>query len=238
MMVFFLVFIFHFLFLIFWFLFFFNFGLCFFLFNFFGFWFFFFILFLFFNLCFSFSFLIETLNEWYQTVSAKSSWFVNFHGKTTSKWLTHDPLNTRHVTYPSLPVDDFEYRPQIIYRGVGQRHFPVCSQKDSRLTLPQMKYFEVLTSFASSKTSYFIRLFGILTSDAGIFIRKYCVTYLEYHAVSCPTLVLRPSDFALKMKKTTEKKGKLLKIKNGKTKKSQKLKPKTRIGKKKTENEK
>ena len=67
----------------------------------------------------------------------------------------------------------------------GQRHLPVCSKKESRLTLPYMKYFEILThhyvwsnkefqefptSFASSKTLHFIRrLFGILTSDAGIF---------------------------------------------------------------------
>ena len=57
-------------------------------------------------------------NERYRTLSAKSSWFVNFYSKATSKWRT-DPLRTRHMTYPSLPVDGFGYRPQIIFRGVG-----------------------------------------------------------------------------------------------------------------------
>ena len=140
-------------------------------------------------------------------ISKKRPYNVNFHGKATSKWPT-DPLRERHVTYPSLPVDDFAYRPQIIFKGVGQQHFPFCSQKDNRLTLPWMKYFEILThhyvwsrkefeefptSFASSKTSYFIRLLGILTSDTGILCSLF--------EVSCPILnliVLRPSDFALK----------------------------------------
>ena len=59
-----------------------------------------------------------------------------------------------------------------------------------------MKYLEILThyyawstkefeefptSFVSSKASKFIGLFGILTSDDGIFIRKYYVAYLKYH---------------------------------------------------------
>ena len=47
-----------------------------------------------------------------------SSWFVNFYSKATSKWRT-DALRTRHMTYPSVPVDDFGYRQQIIFRGVG-----------------------------------------------------------------------------------------------------------------------
>ena len=65
-----------------------------------------------------------------------------FHSIATSKWRT-DPLRTGRMTYSSLPVDDFGCQPQI--RGVGQRHFPLCSQKASRLTYPQMKYFEILT---------------------------------------------------------------------------------------------
>lgn len=63
-------------------------------------------------------------NKRYRTVSAKSSWFVNFHSKATSKWRT-DPQRTRHLN--ETP-------------------------------------------------------FGILTSDAGISIRKYYVAYLSYHA--------------------------------------------------------
>ena len=65
---------------------------------------------------------------------------MNFHGKATSKWPT-DPLRKRHVTYPFLPVDDFAYRPQIIFKGVGQQHFPVCSQQDNRLTPPLDEIF-------------------------------------------------------------------------------------------------
>ena len=57
-------------------------------------------------------------NEQNRTVSAKSSWFVNFHSKATSKRRTH-PLRTRHMTYLSIPINDFGYRPQIILRGVG-----------------------------------------------------------------------------------------------------------------------
>ena len=68
-------------------------------------------------------------------LSKKRPYNVNFHSQATSKWST-DPLRTRHVTYSSLPVDDFGYRAQIIFRGVGQRCFLVCSQKDSRLTHP------------------------------------------------------------------------------------------------------
>ena len=49
------------------------------------------------------------------------------------------------MTYLSILIDDFGYQPQIILRGIGQRHFPVCSQKDGRLTFPEMKYFEILT---------------------------------------------------------------------------------------------
>ena len=75
------------------------------------------------------------------------------------------------MTYPSLSVGEFGYRLQITFTGVGQRHFPVCSQKDKGLTLPWRKYFEVLThhyawsnkefeefqtSFASNKTSYYM----------------------------------------------------------------------------------
>ena len=131
------------------------------------------------------------------SVSAKSSWFVNFHSKAISKWRTY-PLRTRCMTYPSLSVGDFGYRSQIIFRGVAQRQFPVCSQKGRGLTLPKMKYFEILThhyawsnkelkefptSFASSKTSYFIRFFGMLTSDAGIFRQEILCCLLE---VSCP----------------------------------------------------
>lgn len=74
------------------------------------------------------------------------------------------------MTYFSIPIDDFRSQPQIIFRGVGQQ-----------FTLPLMKYFGILihhytwsnkelknfpVSFKLSKTSYFIRLFGILTSDA------------------------------------------------------------------------
>ena len=77
-------------------------------------------------------------NELYRTVSANSPWFVNFHSKTTSKWRS-DPLRARHMTYPSLPVDDFGYRPQIIFRVVGSN---ISLQKASRLTHPSMKYFE------------------------------------------------------------------------------------------------
>ena len=90
--------------------------------------------------------------------------------------------NNTWITFLS-PWAIFGNRSEIIFRGVGQQHFPVCSQKDRGLTLPYMKYFEILThhyvwsnkeleefpaSFASSKTSYFIRLFGILTFDVGI----------------------------------------------------------------------
>ena len=121
------------------------------------------------------------------------------------------------MTYPSLTVREFGYRSEIIFRGVGQQHFPVCSQKERGHTLPYMKYFEILThhyvwsnkeleefpaSFASCKTSYFIPLFGKLTSDARIFRQQILCCLIE---VSCPILNLivlhvRPSDFALKRK--------------------------------------
>ena len=118
------------------------------------------------------------------------------------------------ITFLS-PWAIFGNRSEIIFRGVGQQHFPVCSQKERGLTLPYMKYFEILThhyvwsnkeleefpaSFASSKTSYFIPLFGILTSDARIFRQEILCCLIE---VSCPILnliVLRPSDLALKRK--------------------------------------
>ena len=60
-----------------------------------------------------------------------------------------------------------------------------------------MKYFEILThhyawsnkeldefptEFVSIKMSYLMRFFGILTSDTVIFIRKYYLVYLKYHA--------------------------------------------------------
>ena len=57
-------------------------------------------------------------NARYQTVCAKSSWLLNFHTKAASKWRI-DSLRMRHMTYPSLPVADFGYWPQIIFRGVG-----------------------------------------------------------------------------------------------------------------------
>ena len=78
-------------------------------------------------------------------MSKKRPHNVNFQSKATAKWPTY-PLRMRHVTHPSLPVDDFGYRPQIIFRGEDQRHFPVCSQKDRRLTLPQMKYSRYITT--------------------------------------------------------------------------------------------
>ena len=72
-------------------------------------------------------------------LSKKRPYIVNFLSKLTSKWPT-DPLRARHVTYPYLPVetpvDDFGHQPQVIFRGKGQRHFPVSYQKDRRLTLP------------------------------------------------------------------------------------------------------
>ena len=116
---------------------------------------------------------------------------------TSRKTAAKETTKTRHTTYLSIPIDDFGYRPQIILSGVGRRQFSDCSQKDSRLTLPWMKYFEILSqhyvwlnrefeefpaSFASSKTSYFIQHFGILTSTARIFVRKYYVAYMTYHA--------------------------------------------------------
>ena len=72
-------------------------------------------------------------NERYRTVSAKSSWFVNFHSKAISKWWT-DPMRTRHTTYP-LSRRRFRIRSQIIFSGVGQRHFPVCSEKTLQRTV-------------------------------------------------------------------------------------------------------
>ena len=76
-----------------------------------------------------------------------------------------------------------------------------------------MKYFEILThhyawsnkefeefqtSFASSKTTYFIRLFGILTSEAGIFRQEILCCLLKVSCSILTLIVLRPSDFALK----------------------------------------
>ena len=104
------------------------------------------------------------------------------------------------MTYPSLPVDDFAHRPeiQIVFRGARSTTFPSLISK-GQLTHPlpdeifrdtytplyawsNKEFVEFPTSFASSKTSYFIRLFGILTSDAGIFVWKYYLAYLKYHA--------------------------------------------------------
>ena len=99
----------------------------------------------------------------------------NFHSKVISKWRT-DLLRKRHMTYPSLPVGDFGYRSQVIFRGVGQRHFPFCSQKASSLTHPSMndisRYLptttrgvtEFSTSFDPSKASYCV--LPLWTSDA------------------------------------------------------------------------
>ena len=104
------------------------------------------------------------------------------------------------MTYPSLPVDDFAHRPQIqiIFRGAKSATFPSLFSKGQlthpppdeifRDTYPPLyawsnkEFEEFPTSFASSKTSYFIRLFGLLTSDAGIFVWKYYLAYLKYHA--------------------------------------------------------
>ena len=124
-------------------------------------------------------------NERYRSV-AKSSWFINFRCKAISKWRT-DPLRTRHITYISIPIDDF---------GVGQRHFPLCSQEASRLTYPYTNYLEILThhyawsnkefeefsiTFASSKALCCVRPFGLSTSDARMLIRTCYVAYLRYH---------------------------------------------------------
>ena len=60
---------------------------------------------------------------------------VNFHRKATSKCPT-DPLR-RHMTYPSLRVDDFAHRPQIqiIFRGARSATFPSLFSK-GQLTHP------------------------------------------------------------------------------------------------------
>ena len=132
-------------------------------------------------------------DERYQTVSAKSSWFVNFHSKATSKLRT-DALRTRHMTYPSHPFNSFGYRPQIIFRGVGSRISQFALKRPVDSLTPRRnisKYLptttrgleEFLSSFASSKALYFVLPFGILTSDAGILIRTYYVVYLPYHAL-------------------------------------------------------
>ena len=132
-------------------------------------------------------------NELYRTVSAKSSWFVNFHSKTTSKWRA-DPLRTRHMTYPSL--DDFGYRPQIIFRGVGSDISQFAFKRPVDLPTPRgniLRHLPATTrgltknsknftsSFTSSKASYCVRSFGILTSDAGNLIKTYYVAQLRYH---------------------------------------------------------
>ena len=135
-------------------------------------------------------------DERYQTVSAKSWWFVNFHNNGTSKWRTH-ALSTRQMPYSSLPVNNFGYRPQIIFRGVGSRISQFAFKRPVESLTPRWniskflltttwsnkKFEEFLSSFASSKALYFVRPFGILTSDAGILIRTYCVVYLPYHAL-------------------------------------------------------
>ena len=101
------------------------------------------------------------------------------------------------MTYPSLPVDDFAHRPeiQIIFRGARSATFPSLFSKGQLTHPPADEIFrdtypplyawsnkEFPTSFASSMTSYFIRVFGILTSDAGNFVWKYYLAYLKYHA--------------------------------------------------------
>ena len=50
----------------------------------------------------------------------------NFHSKATSKWRT-DLLRTRHMTYPSPPVDDFGYRP--LSKGNRLATFPSLISK-------------------------------------------------------------------------------------------------------------
>ena len=90
-------------------------------------------------------------NELYRTVSANSSWFVMFHSKTSSKWLS-DPLRTRHMTYPSLPVDDFGYRPQIILRVVGSNISPFAFKRPVDSPTPRWNILRYLPAITRALT--------------------------------------------------------------------------------------
>ena len=126
-----------------------------------------------------------------------------------------EDLSAKNKTHdsPFLSVCEFGYRSQITFTGVGQRHFPVCSKKEKGLFPPWKKYFEISThhyawsnkefeelqtSFASNKTSYFIRLFRTLTSEVGIFRQKMLCCILEVSCSILNPIVLLPSDLALR----------------------------------------
>lgn len=66
--------------------------------------------------------------ERYQAVSVKSSRFVNFHSKATSKWQT-DLQRTSYMTSPFLLFNDFAYRPQI--RTLNPGSFPLLSLRET-----------------------------------------------------------------------------------------------------------
>ena len=78
-----------------------------------------------------------TTNGRNRTVSANSSWFVNYRSRATSKWRTDLP-RTRHMTHLSMPVDDFGYRPHYL-KGSRSATF-LCLFSKGTVDLPSPRW--------------------------------------------------------------------------------------------------
>ena len=92
------------------------------------------------DLCLSWKVLCSIVYGWlYNVCSKRMSTIKSFCTMRTSRakrhqnggWIVNKVLRTWLVTYPSLPIDDFAYRPQsqIIFRGARSATFPSLRSK-------------------------------------------------------------------------------------------------------------
>ena len=137
-------------------------------------------------------------NKRYKTFSAKSSWFVKFYTKAISERQT-DPLRMRHMTYPSLPINDFGYWPQVVFRGVGSDIFQFAFKGPVESPTPK---WNILTYLPTTTRGLTKNLKNFQAPLHWYFDQDILGCLLM---VSCPILNLivhHPSDLALKTRAT------------------------------------
>ena len=104
---------------------------------------------------------------------------------TTSKWQMNGKRSSYNMTrnFPST-ISHIDHIFKLYLGELGQRHLPVCSKKDSRLTLPRWnisRYLPTTTCGLTKNSKNFQPHILSDSSDAGIFTRKYYIAYLTYH---------------------------------------------------------
>lgn len=135
-------------------------------------------------------------NKRYKTFSAKSSWFVKFYTKPISEWQT-DPLRMRHMTYPSLPVNDFRF--QVVFKGVGSDIFQFAFKGPIESPTPK---WNILTYLLTTKPGLTRNLKNFQAPLHWYFDQDIlrCLLLVSCHILNLT--VLHPSDFALKTRAT------------------------------------